>query len=250
MDGITGSVAVVTGAAQGNGKAIASGLARLGAKVALCDIQMEAVEALAEELTAAGLVARPYRLDVTDPEASRTVARAVATDFGPVSILVNNAGIIRRTLPDDETFEADWSLVLRVNADGPMYVARAFMDQLKATKGRIVNLGSIMSLSAGPGLAAYAASKGAVLQLTKALAHDFAPFGVRVNAIAPGVIETPMTEATRSNPDAIGRFMAHTPLKRPGQPDELVGPVLFLASHSSSYVTGVILPVDGGYLAA
>jgi NAD(P)-dependent dehydrogenase (short-subunit alcohol dehydrogenase family) len=131
-----------------------------------------------------------------------------------------------------------------------MYVARAFMDQLKATKGRIVNLGSIMSLSAGPGLAAYAASKGAVLQLTKALAHDFAPFGVRVNAIAPGVIETPMTEATRSNPDAIGRFMAHTPLKRPGQPDELVGPVLFLASHSSSYVTGVILPVDGGYLAA
>jgi NAD(P)-dependent dehydrogenase (short-subunit alcohol dehydrogenase family) len=211
---------------------------------------MEAVEALAEELTTAGLNARPYRLDVTDPEASRTVARAVATDLGPASILVNNAGIIRRTLPEDETFEVDWSLVLRVNVDGPMHVTRAFMDQLKSTKGRIVNLGSVMSVSAGPGLAAYAASKGAVLQLTKALAHDLAPFGVRVNAIAPGVIETPMTEATRANPDAIGRFMAHTPLKRPGQPDELVGPVLFLASHWSSYVTGVILPVDGGYLAA
>jgi NAD(P)-dependent dehydrogenase (short-subunit alcohol dehydrogenase family) len=99
-------------------------------------------------------------------------------------------------------------------------------------------------------LVAYAASKGAILQMTKALAHDLAPQGIRVNAIAPGVIETPMTVATRNDPEAIGRFMAHTPLKRPGKPDELVGPVLFLASHMSSYVTGILLPVDGGYLAA
>jgi NAD(P)-dependent dehydrogenase (short-subunit alcohol dehydrogenase family) len=137
-----------------------------------------------------------------------------------------------------------------VNATGVANMTRAFLDQLKETKGRIVNLGSIMSVTAGPGMTAYAASKGAVAQMTKALAHDLAPDGVRVNAIAPGVIETPMTEATRANPDAIGRFMAHTPMGRPGRAEELVGPALFLASHASSYVTGALLPVDGGYLAA
>jgi len=113
-----------------------------------------------------------------------------------------------------------------------------------------VNLASIMSLVAGPGLTAYAASKGAVAQFTKALAQDMAPHGVRVNAILPGVIETPMTEVTRQTPEAIGRFMAHTPMRRVGQPEELVGPVVFLASKAASYVTGALLPVDGGYLTA
>ncbi len=139
---------------------------------------------------------------------------------------------------------------MAVNATGQINVVMALLDQIKESKGRIINLGSIMSVAANPGLVAYAASKGAVLQMTKALAHDLAEYGVRVNAIAPGVIETPMTVATRENPEAIGRFMAHTPLKRPGKPEELVGPVLFLASDASSYVTGALLPVDGGYLAA
>ena len=139
--------------------------------------------------------------------------------------------------------------MLRVNLGGVKTMVRALLPQLRKTRGRIVNLGSIMSISAGPGLGAYAASKGAVLQLTKALAHDLAPDGIRVNAIAPGVIATPMTTVTRENPQAIGRFMAHTPLGRVGEPEELVGPVLFLASDMSSYVTGALLPVDGGYLA-
>ncbi len=251
MHGIEGVPAVVTGAAQGNGKAIAMGLASAGARVMCCDIQGQAVEAVAREIQANGGVAQSTALDVTDKSSCRDAAHKARTAFGaPTGILVNNAGIIRRTAPDSETFDEDWAAVMDVNATGSMNMIRAFLPHLKETKGCVVNLASIMSISAGPGLAAYSASKGAVLQMTRALAHDLSSDGIRVNAIAPGVIETPMTAATRENPEAIGRFMAHTPMRRPGKPEELVGPVLFLASHASSYVTGALLPVDGGYLAA
>ena len=250
MDGIMDQVAVVTGAAQGNGRAIALGLAREGARVACCDVQVDKLEALAEDIVAAGGNALAITFDVTDGTRCLEVSAEVEQALGPAAILVNNAGIVRRTPPDAETFAEDWDQVMAVNATGVMQVTRAFLPQLRATRGRVINLGSIMSATAGPGIAAYAASKGAVLQLTKALAHDLAADGVRVNALAPGVIETPMTEVTRQNPNAIGRFMAHTPMGRPGKPEELVGPVLFLASSASSYVTGAMLPVDGGYLAA
>jgi NAD(P)-dependent dehydrogenase (short-subunit alcohol dehydrogenase family) len=213
-------------------------------------VQIEALGSLVEEVRRAGGAARAIPLDVTDRDRCVEVAAEVEEALGPAAILVNNAGIIRRTPPDAETFAQDWDQVMAVNATGVMQVTRAFLPQLRATRGRIINLGSIMSVAAGPGIAAYAASKGAVLQLTRALAHDLAPDGIRVNAIAPGVIETPMTEVTRQNPEAIGRFMAHTPLGRPGLPEELVGPVLFLASSASSYVTGALLAVDGGYLAS
>lgn len=244
------AVAVVTGAAQGNGRAIAMGLAKAGARVVCCDVQAGPLEASAAEIRAAGGEALAIPLDVTDAAACDAAAKAVEAAFGPAEILINNAGVIRRTPPEAETFAEDWDAVMAVNATGAMRVTRAFLAQLRATKGRIVNLASIMSVSAGPGLAAYAASKGAILQMTKALAHDLAPDGVRVNALAPGVFSTPMTEATRQNPEAIGRFMAHTPLGRPGEPEELVGPVLFLVSSASSYVTGAMLAVDGGYLAS
>lgn len=250
MDGIKAAVAVVTGAAQGNGKAIAEGLAKAGARVALCDLQLARVEEVAAALRAEGFDATAFAVDVADAVSVGRLAGDVLAKLGDAEILVNNAGIIRRTPVASDTFDADWGAVMAVNANGPMLLVRAFLAQLRATKGRIVNLASIMSISAGPGLVAYAASKGAVLQMTKALAHDLAGDGIRVNAIAPGVIETPMTVATRNDPEAIGRFMMHTPLKRPGQPEELIGPVLFLASHMSTYVTGALLPVDGGYLAA
>jgi NAD(P)-dependent dehydrogenase (short-subunit alcohol dehydrogenase family) len=251
MRGIEGAVAIVTGAAQGNGKAIGQGLAEAGARVVLCDIQGPEVEKVAEEINSAGGKAVGFALDITDRTACTTLAAEAERHFGdPVSILVNNAGIIRRTAPDTDSFEADWDAVLMINATGSMNMVRALLPQLKQTRGRIVNLASIMSVIAGPGLVAYAASKGAVLQMTRALVHDLAEHGIRVNAVAPGVIETPMTVATRENPEAIGRFMAHTPMRRPGKPEELVGPVLFLASDESSYVTGALLPVDGGYLTA
>ncbi|WP_238367791.1 SDR family NAD(P)-dependent oxidoreductase [Mesobacterium pallidum] len=251
MQGIKGTVAVVTGAAQGNGQAIARGLAEAGARVVACDIQAEAVEKVAASIRDTGGKAVGLAVDITDRASCAALAAKTRESFGvAASILVNNAGIIRRTATDSDTFDADWDAVMAVNAGGQMNMVRAFLPQLIEMRGRIVNLGSIMSVAANPGLVAYAASKGAVLQMTKALAHDLAEHGVRVNAIAPGVIETPMTVATRENPEAIGKFMAHTPLRRPGKPDELVGPVLFLASDASSYVTGALLPVDGGYLAA
>ena len=250
MDGIRGAVAVVTGAAQGNGEAIARGLAQAGARVALGDVQIDVAETVAADIRASGGEAVALPLDVATAASVTAFAASVAESLGPVEILINNAGIIRRTPIRSETFDADFEMVMAVNATGVANMVRAFLDDLKATQGRVVNLGSIMSLTAGPGMTAYAGSKGAVAQMTKALAHDLAPEGVRVNAIAPGVIETPMTEVTRANPDAIGRFMAHTPMGRPGKAEELVGPALFLASHASSYVTGAILPVDGGYLAA
>lgn len=250
MDGIKEAVAVVTGAAQGNGLAIARGLAKAGARVMCCDLNGEGAARAAETITAEGGKAGALRTDVSDPADCTEAARAVEEKFGPAAILVNNAGIIRRTPPDDPGFAEDWAAIMAVNATGTMQMIRAFLPQLRQTRGRIVNLASIMSVSAGPGQTAYAASKGAVLQLTKALSHDLAPDGIRVNAIAPGVIETPMTEVTRANAEAIGRFMAHTPMRRPGRPEELVGPILFLASEASSYVTGALLPVDGGYLAS
>lgn len=249
MQGIEGSVAVVTGAAQGNGKAIALGLAAAGAKLIVCDIQGDAVAEVAEEIRQSGGQAISLAVDVTDRSSCNAVATATAFDT-PVKILVNNAGIVRRTTLDDDTIAQDWDAVMAVNATGCLNMVLALLPQLRQSKGRIINIASIMSVAAGPNLVAYAASKGAVLQMTRALAHDLADEGIRVNALAPGVIDTPMTAVTRANPEAIGRFMAHTPLRRPGQPEELVGPVLFLASDMSSYVTGALLPVDGGYLAA
>jgi len=240
----------VTGAAQGNGLAIARGLAKAGARIAMCDINETAINEAVASIRAEGATVFSAAVDVSQKADVARFAASVAEELGPAAILVNNAGIIRRTPIDGADFDADWEATFRVNVDGIRNMVRAFLPQLGTTRGSIVNLGSIMSVSAGPALSAYAASKGAVLQFTKALAHDLAPRGIRVNAIAPGVIATPMTKVTRENPEAIGRFLAHTPMGRVGEPEELVGPVLFLASNLSSYVTGALLPVDGGYLAS
>ncbi|MHA3913559.1 SDR family NAD(P)-dependent oxidoreductase [Halovulum sp. GXIMD14793] len=247
MFDLSGRVAVVTGAGQGSGTAIARGLAQAGATLGLCDLKADGVSDLAAELPQPGYAAQ---CDVTDAAAVAGFARDVSDRLGQVSILVNNAGVIARSTPDADDYAENWDRIFAVNLTGARLMTEAFLPQLKATKGSIINIGSIMSVTAGPGLTAYAASKGALAQYTRALAHDLAPLDVRVNALLPGVIETPMTAVTRDNPNAIGRFLAHTPMGRVGQPTELAGPVVFLASGAASYVTGALLPVDGGYLAA
>ena len=243
------ALALVTGAGQGNGRAIASGLAASGARVVVTDIRLDTVEAVAQEIRSAGGTAKAYPLDVTNILACAELAKRVAHEIGPADVVVNNAGIIIRETIDSPRAHENWRQTLDVNVNGIFNVVHAWLPALRETHGTIINIASIASFVGVGGTLGYSPSKGAVKLLTQALARDLAQDGIRVNAIAPGVIETPMTASTREDPARLSGFMSRTPLGRVGQPKELVGPVIFLASAMASYVNGVILPVDGGFLA-
>jgi NAD(P)-dependent dehydrogenase (short-subunit alcohol dehydrogenase family) len=243
-------VAVVTGAGQGIGNAIARGLAVAGASVVVADVNQEAAAATARQIEAAGGRAWAMTWDVSDLAAGQAIAAEVLRIAGPASVLVNNAGIHSRSTIDAPEMIEKWRRIMAVNVDGVLFGVMAFLDQLKQTKGSIINMASIQSVIAAPNdTTAYTTSKGAILQLTKALAVELAPSGIRVNAIAPGFVRTPQTEASRDNPTRMAFIIGRTPLKRIGEADELAGPAVFLASPLSSFVTGVMLPVDGGFLA-
>ena len=248
-DMLTGRLALVTGAGRGNGAAIARGLADAGAQLIVTDIDIDAAHAMAESITKAGGEARGYALDVTDEEGCRKLAADIELLIGPVRILVNNAGIFLRGGFAGEDGRQRWARTMAVNVQGTFNVTMAFLDQLKRTHGAVVNVVSINSFVAPAGSGVYPVSKGAVAQFTRGLAAELAPDGVRVNAIAPGIIATAMAEPTIADPRRLEAFLAHVPMKRVGQPEELVGPVVFLCSDAASYVTGAILAVDGGYLA-
>ncbi|WP_249136807.1 SDR family NAD(P)-dependent oxidoreductase [Bradyrhizobium tropiciagri] len=246
---LAGKRALVTGAAHGNGRAIALGLAAHGADVVVSDIDLTGAEQTSAEIRERGRAAWSFALDVTDAEACAALARNVAREIGPIAILVNNAGIIIREGITSPRAHDNWRRVLDVNLTGTFNVTHAFLPALRETRGAIINIGSIASFLGVADTLGYAPSKGGVKLLTQALARELAADGIRVNAIAPGVIETAMTEATRSDPTRLAGFLGRTPLGRVGQPEELVGPVVFLASELASYVNGVTMPVDGGFLA-
>jgi NAD(P)-dependent dehydrogenase (short-subunit alcohol dehydrogenase family) len=246
---LNGALVLVTGAGQGNGQAIAAGVAAAGARVIVTDIRGDSAEATADDIRATGGTASAYRLDVTDAEACAALAERVEREIGSASVVVNNAGIIIRETIDSPRAHENWHLVLDVNVNGIFNVVHAWLPALRRTRGAIINVASIASFVGVGGALGYSPSKGAVKLLTQALARDLAADGIRVNAIAPGVIATPMTASTREDPARLAGFMTRTPLGRVGQPEELVGPVIFLASSMASYVNGVILPVDGGFLA-
>jgi NAD(P)-dependent dehydrogenase (short-subunit alcohol dehydrogenase family) len=247
---LTGKVAFVTGAGQGNGRAIALGLAEAGATVVVSDMNEANARETAELIVARGHTARACALDVTDAAQCHAVAETITASVGPVDVLVNNAGILIREGIDSAHALHNLQQVMKVNHEGTFNVCHAWLPALRKTRGSIVNIASIASFAGQPNILGYSSSKGAVKMLTQSLAVDLARDGVRVNAIAPGVIDTPMTTSTRSDPAKLERFMSRIPMNRVGKPEELVGAVLFLASSLSTYVTGATLPVDGGYLAA
>jgi NAD(P)-dependent dehydrogenase (short-subunit alcohol dehydrogenase family) len=245
-------IAVVTGGGSGIGRAIALGYAKEGAQVAILDVNGNAAAETANSITGAGGRAGSFVLDVTEHDKCREVAARIGAQVGQVSILVNNAGINRRNAftADAEAVIKDWQDRMAVNLNGVFNVTHAFLEQLRATRGRIINIGSIQSFVhvRTPNSPAYTTSKHGVLGFTRALAAELGKDGVRVNAIGPGLIETPLNEKVRANnPDLVKIFMDHTPLGRAGTAEDVVGPAIFLASDLSAYVTGSIIMADGGY---
>jgi len=243
---LEGRVALITGAGSGIGEAIALAMAGAGARIVSVDINVGAAVRVAK---AVGGDAVGLACDVTDRPSCDALATTVRRDIGRVSILVNNAGIIRRGQVTDPNTRRDWDDTLAVNLDGPYNMVTAFLGQLRETKGAIINIGSIQSFVALPNSAAYTTSKGGVRLLTKALAIELSPLGIRVNAIGPGFTATPLNAKARENPAYMKNFEGRIPLGRIGTPEDIAPVAVFLASDMARYITGVTLPVDGGFLA-
>ncbi|MBC6937885.1 MAG: SDR family NAD(P)-dependent oxidoreductase [Chloroflexi bacterium] len=241
---LAGRVALITGAGRGIGKAIAQGFADSGARVAVNDI-----DAAAAALTAGTLAgeANAYPADVADPTAVRQMVEQVVADFGRLDFLVNNAGIEPKVSILEMAAE-DWQRTLDVNLSAIFYASQAAGRVMRAAgEGVIVNIGSI----AGHNIplkdrAAYVASKAGLVGFTRECAREFAAYGIRVNAVCPGVIETEMTAHSRANPEQMAKWLADIPMQRLGLPEEVVGLVLFLCSDAARYLTGQAINVDGG----
>lgn len=247
---LTGRVAVVTGGAQGLGEAMARALGQAGARVVIADINLPKAQETAERMSQSwGIQARAIRVDVTKSEEAEALMDDVVRREGRLDILVNNAGIVRH-IPAETMSEKDWDDVMDLNLKAVFLCSqKAAKHMIPRRSGNIINIASMSGfiVNVPQPQVSYNASKAGVVHLTRSLAVEWARYGIRVNAIAPGYMSTAMTEALLKTEEAQRNWIKPTPMQRPGEPDELGGAVVFLASDASSFITGHTLVVDGGY---
>lgn len=243
---LSGRVAVVTGASRGLGQYMGRALARAGADLVITSRNAADLAPFKEEIESLGRRVFSFALDVRNTANIEALAEASWAHFGKVDILVNNAGCNVRKPALDITPE-EWSRVLDTNLRGPFFVACAFARRMIERRyGRIINIGSVTSIHGYGGIAPYCASRGGIKQLTMSLADEWGPHGITVNCLAPGWFRTRQNQVLYENQEWVDYLTDRIPLKRPGQPDDLNGAVVFLASDASAYITGQILLVDGG----
>ena len=242
-------VAIITGAASGIGRATALLFAKEGAKIVAADVDDEGSNETVNQIQAAGNEAFLVRTDVTSTEDVQAMVKATIDAYGKLDILFNSAGIAMR-LPVADLPEADWDRCIDVNLKGGYLCAKyAIPEIIRNGGGSIINMGSIYGIVGGKTRAAYVASKGAVVNLTRGMALDYVDDNIRVNCICPGFVETPLVQGVVKTPEAYQALANQHPMKRLGRPEEIAYGALYLASDESSFVTGIALPIDGGYTA-
>ncbi len=242
-------VAIVTGGCRGLGKAMAIGLAKHGANIVISDLLYDEACKTVKEIQKLGVKAIAVKTDVSSKESIDNLVKEAVKKFKKVDILINNAGIFRPT-PLETMKKEDWDKIMNINLNGYLLCAQAVFPQMKKQKkGVIINISSIAGINAFANSAAYNCSKAAINLLTKTIATDWAKYGIRCNAICPGVIVTAMTKDLLKDKGFQSMIKAEVPLKRPGKADELAGLAVYLVSDASSYVTGSIITIDGGWTA-
>jgi NAD(P)-dependent dehydrogenase (short-subunit alcohol dehydrogenase family) len=247
---LSGKKAFVTGASRGIGRVIAVALAAAGADVAIAARSQDGLAETAREVSDLGRKAFVFPLDVTRQEDVTTAVHEAIRLLGQLDIVVNNAGGLNFMVPFLDMRISGWDKVMRLNLDSTIYVCQAVGPHLRERgRGSVINVASVAGMSAAPGLIPYGASKAAVISVTKTLAVEWAPSGIRVNALCPGWTATDLNRNLWDGPDGGRSTVANVPMGRWGRPEEMAGPAVFLASDASSYMTGQVLVVDGGQLA-